>query len=86
MTLPKDLIIRTVGEYTHILNPYSSKIVTLSNHDFKNLPDTDSDEIDKEILETFQITKKDISSREFRSKLVDLGSEFNFPTIVNIVI
>lgn len=86
MTLPKGLIIRTVGEYTHILNPYSSKIVTLSNHDFKNLPDTDSDEIDKEILETFQITKTDISSREFRSKLVDLGPEFNFPTIVNIEI
>lgn len=85
MILPEELLIRKVGKYVHILNPYSGSLVSLTIKDYSNILKTTSKEIDEEILETIEIPKNStFNSRLFRSSLITLGSEYKFPTIVNI--
>jgi radical SAM protein with 4Fe4S-binding SPASM domain len=76
-----------VGEFSHILNPFTGKLVSLSIEDFKLLKDATKEDLDREILETIHIpNKKAPNSRKFRTNLINLGAEYNFPTVVNIEI
>jgi hypothetical protein len=58
MNLSDELIVRTVGRYVHILNPFTGKLVSLSIKDFKLLKDAGEKDIDTEILKTIQIPSK----------------------------
>ncbi len=85
MILSEELLIRKVGNYVHILNPYSGSLISLTLKDYENISKVTSEEIDDEILETIKIPKdSSMNSRLFRSSLITLGSEYKFPTIVNI--
>lgn len=85
MKLPQELLIRTVQSYTHLLNPYSGLLITLKESDYKNLQKATKKDLESNILETFKIpSKRQINSRKFRPSLIKLGSEYKFPTIVNI--
>ena len=87
MQIPKNIIIRKIGKYVHLLNPYSAQIITLYEKDFQKLQKVNKEYIDNEILSVLCVPKgKHLSLRAFRSKLVDLGAEYKFPTIVNIEI
>ncbi len=55
MNLSDELIVRTVGEFSHILNPFTGKLVSLSIEDFKLLKDATKEDLDREILETIHI-------------------------------
>ncbi len=46
MKLPQELLIRTVRNYTHILNPYSGSLVTLRNSDYKNLQKATKEDVE----------------------------------------
>lgn len=87
MHLSDKLIVRTVEKFSHILNPFTGKLVSLSFEDFKLLKDAREKDLDTEILETIRIPhKKALNSRKFRTNLITLGAEYNFPTIVNVEI
>jgi radical SAM protein with 4Fe4S-binding SPASM domain len=85
MKLPQELLIRTVRNYTHILNPYNGFLITLKNNDYESLHEASKRDLETEIIKTIILPKKkQINSRKFRSSLIELGSEYKFPTIVNI--
>ncbi len=87
MELSDELVIRVIGEFAHILNPFTGKLVSLSLEDFKLLKDATVKDLDTENLKTIQIpNKKTPNSRKFRTNLINLGAEYHFPTIVNIEI
>ena len=83
--MSEGLIIRKVGKFAHILNPYTGSLVSLHLKDYENITKVTRKDIDQEILETIKVPKNShMNSRLFRSSLITLGSEYKFPTIVNI--
>jgi len=85
MVLSEELIIRKIGKFAHILNPYTGSLVSLHLKDYENITKVARKDIDQEILEAIRIPKNShMNSRLFRSSLITLGSEYKFPTIVNI--
>jgi len=59
MVLSEGLIIRKVGKFAHILNPYTGSLVSLHLKDYENITKVTRKDIDQEILETIKVPKNE---------------------------
>lgn len=86
MKLSSRLLIREVDEYVHIMNPITGKLITLTSELFELLPSAEEKDIDDDVLDVLTVSEEKAipNSRKYRKSLIDLGLEYNFPTIVNI--
>lgn len=81
------IIHRQLNGYIHILNYTTGEIMSFENDDgiylLSNLEQIESLGLDEDLVRLFSNAGTQINSRKFRSSLIDLGMEFNFPTIAN---
>lgn len=83
---------RRVGDYIHFLNFTTGEVMSFDADDgsclldnINNLPASNL-QLDSEVVEFFSSNASQVNSRKFRHTLLELGTQFSFPTIVNVEI